>query len=107
MNKITKENAIKLYESKFWEGMSFFERAKFQLLTDLLCMPFDIFHEAIEKALKRPVYTHEFGLNYGGLVRELLEGTPPPTLEEILNLIPVDKRVVVIINENGTAEPGN
>jgi predicted DNA binding CopG/RHH family protein len=97
IKEITKEQAIKLYESKFWENLSYFERAKFQLLTKKLCMPFEVFHEAIEKVLKRPVYTHEFGLNYEGLVRELLEGTPAPSLEEIINMIPEDKRVICII----------
>ena len=46
-----KDQAIKLGESKFWETMSFKERALFQFFEPLLCMPFDIFHEAIEKTL--------------------------------------------------------
>lgn len=76
--------------------MTYFDRAKFQPLTPLLCMPFNIFHEAIEKALGRPVYTHEFRLNHAGLVQELLEGIPAPSLEEIINLIPEEK--IIIIN---------
>lgn len=57
---ITKEQAIKLAESKFWESMSYREIAEFQLNTECLCMPFEIFHEVIEKTLDRPVGTHEF-----------------------------------------------
>lgn len=89
------EEAIALSETKFWESMSFYDRAKFQLFEDKLCMPFDVFHEAMEKALGRPVFTHEFGLNHEGLKRELLGEQKPPTIEEIINLIPEEKRIVV------------
>lgn len=94
---LTKEQAIALAESGFWEPMSYLERATFQLLERRLCMPFGVFHEAMEKALGRPVFTHEFGLNYNGLVRELLEGKPAPTFAEILDMIPADKRIVLTL----------
>ena len=32
----------------------------FQLYEERLCMPFPLFHKAVEEALGRPVYTHEF-----------------------------------------------
>ena len=67
MYQFTKEQAIEFSEKRNWEPMSYQERAKFQIEQKLLCMPFDIFHEAIEKTLGRPVYTHEFGLNMEGL----------------------------------------
>jgi len=95
--QLTAEQAKTLHDSGFWEKMSYEERAKFQLVQDRLCMPFDIFHEAIEKHLKRPVYTHEFGLNREGLMREVFEGAPPPTLDEIINLVPEDKRILIKI----------
>ena len=93
---MTCEEAIKLFESKFWENMSLKERAKFQLFEKRLCMPWHIFHEAVEKTLGRPVYTHEFGLNRKGLQKELLGEAPAPSLKEIVDLIPKDKRIVVI-----------
>ena len=96
---ISVQEATDLYNNKFWLTMSDYEIAKFQLLTDRLCMPFDVFHLAVERSLKRPVYTHEFGLNHEGLVRELLEGTPSPTLNDIINLIPKDKLILVIKTE--------
>ena len=74
MNEIiqfTKEQAIDLYNNGFWEKMSYEKRAKFQIVQDRLCMPFTVFHEAIEKYLGRPVYTHEFGLNREGLMKEV------------------------------------
>jgi lysozyme family protein len=81
---MTKEEAIALYDSKFWEAMDFEQRATFQLWEDRLCMPFGVFHEAVEKALKRPVYTHEFGLNRDGLKEELLGLRPTPTMDDVL-----------------------
>lgn len=93
---MTKEEAIKLSESKFWETMSFEVRAKFQLFEVRLCMPFAVFYEAMEKTLRRPIFTHEFGLNYEGLKKELLGEQPPPTMEDIINMIPEDKRIIVL-----------
>jgi hypothetical protein len=94
---MTKEQAIKLWESKFWESMSFQDRAKFQLFEDMLCMPFDIFHEAVEKSLGRPVFTHEFGLNVDNLRKELLGKTPAPSFDEIVGLIPENKHIIVLV----------
>ena len=92
---MTKNEAMALYESKFWEQMSFRDRAMFQMFEDLLCMPFGVFHEAVEKALGRPVFTHEFGLNREGLRRELLGAAPSPTMGDIIALIPKSKRIVL------------
>jgi hypothetical protein len=78
---MTREEAISLSESKFWEGMTLRERAVFQINEPLLCMPFDVFHEAVEKTIGRPVFTHEFGLNYEGIKNEIMNGAPPPTME--------------------------
>lgn len=58
---MTRKEAIALHDSKFWETMSFEERAKFQLFEAKLCVPFNVFHEAVEKTLGRSVWIHEFG----------------------------------------------
>ena len=92
---MTKEQAIALRESKFWEGMTHRQIAELQMCEEWLCMPFSVFHEAVEKALGRPVFTHEFGLNYQGLKDELFNGKAAPSLEEIINLIPEEKRIIV------------
>ena len=92
---MTKDEAIALYDSEFWKHLSLRERAEFQLFEPMLCMPFGVFHEAIEKTLSRPVFTHEFALNLDGLKMELMHGTTPPTLQEIMELIPEEKRIVV------------
>lgn len=96
---MTRDQAIALYESKFWESMSHREIAISQLWEDRSCMPFEVFHEAIEKALGRPVFTHEFGLNRDGLKKELLGELDPPTLKEVINLIPESKRIILIKNK--------
>jgi len=94
---MTKEEAGILYESKFWEKMDFLSRAKFQLFEERLCMPFAIFHEAVEKSLGRSVWTHEFAYPES-LRRELIGDKDAPTMDEIINLIPEEKRIVVVIN---------
>lgn len=88
--------AIALADSNFWEGKTAREIAGFQLFTDELAMDFGLFHKSLEESLGRSVFTHEMGLNYDGLVREFLGEIPAPTFEEILNLIPEDKRILVV-----------
>jgi len=93
---MTKEQAIALFDSKFWEDMTYRERAKFQLFEEKLCMPFDVFQEAMERSLKRSIWTHEFGMNTEGLKKELIGEASPPTFEDIVNLIPADKRIILV-----------
>lgn len=95
MISIDKESAIALSESKWWLGKTSREIAGFQLHVNELCCPFDVFHEAIEKSLGRPVWTHEFGLNYEGIVREFQGEIPAPSIDEIINLIPEEKRIII------------
>lgn len=42
----------------------------YQLTNPILLVPFDKFHESVEFLLGRPVWTHEFGLNWEGLKAE-------------------------------------
>lgn len=87
--------ALALANSQWWEGKSPRDIAKFQLFTAELCMPFAVFHEALEKALNRPVWTHELAMGYDGLCLELIGEKDPPSMQEILDLIPEDKRIIV------------
>lgn len=93
---MTKGEALKLYESGFWKEMSYKSRAIFQIFEDRLCMPFDVFHEAVEKTIKRPVFTHEFAVNREGIKAELLKGKKAPTLKEIIEMIPKDKKILIV-----------
>ena len=94
-NSIGKDKAIALYDTNWWENKTHREIAEFQLFTKELCCPFDVFQEAVEESLGRPVFTHEFGLNYDGICKEFLGEKEPPTMEDILNLIPQDKLIVI------------
>ncbi len=99
MIEINSETAKELARSEFWKTMSSRDIALFVLRVKYLCMPFSVFHKAIEEALGRPVWTHEMGLNWEGLLKELLGENPQPTLEDIINLLPKGKRMIVILNK--------
>lgn len=91
---MTKEQAVALAKSGWWKDKSHEEIAIFQLYEERLCMPFDVFQEAVEKLLKRPVFTHEFA-RPDRLKAELFDDRPAPTMAEILDLIPAEKRLVI------------
>lgn len=97
---IGKPAAIALCDSKWWVDKTPREIAEFQLFTSELSCPFSVFHEAIESALGRGVQTLEFGLNVNGLMDELMGDGPAPTMEDILEMIPEDKRVIVVLPSN-------
>lgn len=99
-NSIGKQAALALAYSRWWEGKSPKEIARFQLFTDELCIPFSLFHEALEKSLGRPVWTHELALNYEGIVREFLGQDSAPSMQDIINLIPEDKRILIVTSTN-------
>ena len=95
---LTEKQALDLFNNKFWEPLSHRERATFQMHCERLCMPFDVFHESITKTLGRDVYTHEFALNRPGLIKELHGEQGPPTPREIIELIPEDKRIIIVVD---------
>jgi hypothetical protein len=93
---IGRDQAIALAESGWWKDKTPQEITRFQLFTKELSMPFDVFHEALSTALDRPVFTHELGLNWAGLVAEFLGEKAPPSMEEIIGLIPPEKLIVLM-----------
>ena len=95
---ITKDQAVKLGQSGWWKNKSSYEIVLFQLFERKLCMDFGAFHEALEKELGRPVWTHELALNYEGIKKEFIGDKPKPSFEEIMELIPEAKRIVVAID---------
>jgi hypothetical protein len=100
MNTIaTPEQAIELAKTGWWKDLPADVVAGFQLFEEFLCMDFGDFHGAVEKALGRPVFTHEFGSG-GNLQEEFLGKRPRPTLAEVLDLIPTEKRIVVVLGES-------
>lgn len=95
---MTKEEAIRMADSGWWIELPIEEAARFQLFEPRLCMPFSDFHGGVEKLLKRPVFTHEFAFSDkpGGLREEALGIAPMRSFDDILRLLPEDKRIVVL-----------
>ena len=91
MRQLTKKQAIAFANSNIWKNWTNKQIVDFQLFQKLMCMDFGKFQQAVESELDRSVYTHEFGLNYDGIVKEYLGKRPKPTLKEIINLIPTEK----------------
>lgn len=94
MKQLTKEQALAFFENKLYEGWTDRQIAEFQIEQDRLCMPFDVFHKAIEKTLDRPVFTHEFAFA-DNLKKELYGEKEPPTFEEICASIPKEKLILI------------
>lgn len=95
MHQLTQEQAIHVGESELWRDLTYRQRAEMQMSQEYLCMDFKVFHEALEKTLGRPVFTHELGLNPDGIKAELFDGAEPPSLKEIMEMVPEEKRIVV------------
>jgi len=92
---MTLEEAKALYDSNFWEEMEPSDRAMWQLHEERLCMPFDVFQKATETLLGRPVWTHEFA-NHLSLIEEALGDKPAPSITEIIELLPEERRILVV-----------
>lgn len=96
MEQKTKEQAIAFAQSGVWKEMSHKEIVRLQLFQDLMCVPFGRYHEALTSVLGRSVFTHELSSsNYESMVKEYLGMKDAPTLNEIINLIPEDKRLII------------
>lgn len=96
---MTKEEAIRMSKSGWWVGLAPDAVVAFQLFEERLCMDFGDFQMAVEKALGRPVFTHE--LAYPEHLRdEFLGHRPKATFEEVMNLIPEEKRIVILTPEH-------
>lgn len=82
---MTYEEAIEKANTKWWENATPAEVVAFQLYEELLCMPFNLYHKAVEDALGRPVWTHEFA--FIDRLRSEFEGkTVSPSLGDIIKL---------------------
>jgi|LAHQ01.1.fsa_nt_gb hypothetical protein len=91
---IGREKAIELAESDWWEKCTARQIVEFQLFVAELCMPFEKLHEALEEALGRSVWIHELASD--NIINEFLGKRKKPTMEEIINLIPEEKRIILI-----------
>ena len=57
---MTPESAKAMAATRWWVNLPSREVAEFQLGERLLCMDFPDFHQAVERALGRGVFSHEF-----------------------------------------------
>jgi hypothetical protein len=95
VTQLTQEEAVNAYETEAWRNWAPEVRASFQLYQDRLCMPIGVFMESLSQALGRPVFTHE--LAFPSELKAELEGRKgAPTFEDIVNLLPKEKTIVVI-----------
>ncbi len=81
MKQLTREQAIKLSESKCYESWPLEVVAQFQLEQDRLCMDFSYFHKAVEEAFGRPVAYNEFACKS---IRDHFKDSPTITTSLIL-----------------------
>jgi len=101
---VTREQAIAMSETGWWEDLPDSAVVAFQLFESRLCMPFSEFHKRLEGCLGRPVFTHEMASsNIQHLYDEFRGLRPKATIQEIMNLIPENKRII-IVSEADNAE---
>lgn len=94
MQQLNRDQAITFAEIEAYKEMTDEQIAHFQLGQELLCVPFDIFQLAVEKALGRPVFTHEFA-DPDKLIGELYGDKRRPSLEEVLSSVSKEKCKVI------------
>lgn len=78
MKQLSREEAIAMAEEELYKHLSLRERAEYQLSQELLCMPFTVFHEAVDKTARRPVFTHEFASSMVERVKKEILGDKEP-----------------------------
>lgn len=95
INRLTRDQAVALYDTGFWRYLNLEERACFQLSEERLCMPFPVFHHAVEVCLQRKVAAGEY-LRPKRLLREVARTATPPPKEKLLDLLPPNQRSVIV-----------
>jgi len=96
MKQLTRDEAIQIAKSGIWKKWTDREIAFFQLQQSKLCLDFDRFHKAVEGALDRSVWTHEFG-NYNRLFLELVGLKEQADFEEVMDKLPKDKPKIIAV----------
>lgn len=91
---LAQETAVALYEASWWKSFGLQESAVLQLHQDRLCMPINKFKEALSFAFGRTIFSHELR-DPDRLKAELSSLKKAPTFQEVLDMIPLEKRVVV------------
>lgn len=92
--QLTKEQAIEMYYSGVWKEWTAEQVVGFQLFQKRLCIDFSYYKKCMQDVLDRPVYTHEFAFR-DELVKEYLGIKKTPSFDDIIDLIPKEKRLVI------------
>lgn len=96
MQQVTKEQAIRIYESGLWKDWTNRQIVEFQLFQDKLAIPFGVFAKAVNNCLGRLVYTHEFSeSNKEALIAEFLGDKQAPSLDDVLALLPKEELIII------------
>jgi hypothetical protein len=98
IEQMTKEEAIAFCDSEKWKEMTSEQIVQLQLYQKLLCVPFDVFHGAVEAVLKRPVWTHEFA-NIKSMQEEFEGKRPKATMDDIMDKIPEHLKVCTVVHD--------
>lgn len=103
MKELTQAEAIEFAESGDWKQWNAEQIVELQLFQERLCLPLAVFHEAIEKVLGRSVWTHEFASSNIDSIRAEYAGMrPSPTMQDIIELIPKEKRIIIYRDQEAT-----
>jgi len=73
MKQLTVQEALEFYKSEKWKTMSQKEIALFQMQQEMCCIPFRVFHKAVEDTVGHAVLTHELHKNHDILLKEIKE----------------------------------
>lgn len=86
MVSLGEQKALAFAATEWWKDKTHREIAEIQMSVSELVCPFSVFHEAVEKTLGRPVYTHEFAF-FELLSAELYGERAAPSFEEVVGLL--------------------
>lgn len=98
IEQLSRKQAIEFAKSGVWKEWDDEQIVKFQIFQDRLCIDFDRYHRALCLVLERPVYSHELA-RMSNLRSEYLGIRKAPTINEIIEMIPEDKRQIIIKEE--------
>lgn len=93
MKQLTIEQITEFHNSGVWKTWTNEQICRLQLYQEKLCFPLDVVYKAYASEFGRPVFTHELGSE--ALIAEYEGRKPTPTLEEIISLIPKEKRIIL------------
>jgi len=91
---MTRQEAINLAETKWWLHVSKEDIFYFQANESRCCCPFSVYQESADHVLGRGVYTHEFA-DPTSLLEEAKGENPKRSLQDIIDLIPKEKLIII------------